>query len=49
MHAFSNAYSDSVPIVVTHTFPFNFYVAEIANFTIMILLLRYLQFKNKKE
>ena len=42
MHALTNAFSVSVPIVVTHAFPFTFYVAEIASFTILILLLHYL-------
>jgi membrane protease YdiL (CAAX protease family) len=46
MHAFSNAYSVSVPIVVTHTFPFTFYIAEIASFTVMILILHYLPLEN---
>lgn len=42
MHAFTNAFSGSVPIVVTHAFPFTFYIAEIVSFTILILLLHYL-------
>ncbi len=47
MHAFSNAYSVSVPIVVTHTFPYTFYMAEIVTFIVMILLLHYLTEKTK--
>jgi membrane protease YdiL (CAAX protease family) len=49
MHALTNAFSVSVPIIVTHTFPFTFYVAEIGSFTVMILILRYLPLKNKKQ
>jgi len=49
MHALSNAYSVSVPIIVTHAFPFTFYVAEIASFIVMILILRCLPLKNKLE
>jgi membrane protease YdiL (CAAX protease family) len=49
MHALVNAFSVSVPIIVTHAFPFTFYVAEIASFTAMILLLYHLPLKNKKQ
>ena len=49
MHGFTNAFSVTVPIVVTHSFQFTYYVAEIASFTVMILLLRYLPLKNKKQ
>jgi membrane protease YdiL (CAAX protease family) len=48
MHALTNAYSVSVPIIVTYAFPFTFYVAELASFAVMILLLRYLPLKNKQ-
>jgi len=47
MHVFGNVFSVSVPIMVTHAFPFTFYVAEIASFTIMILFLRYLILKSR--
>jgi membrane protease YdiL (CAAX protease family) len=49
MHALTNAYSVTVPIVVTDAFPFTFYVAEIVSFTIMALLLRNLPLKNKAQ
>jgi len=49
MHGFTNAFSVTAPIVVTHSFQFTYYVAEIASFTVMILLLRYLPLKNKKQ
>ena len=49
MHALGNVFSVSVPIMVTHAFPFTFYVAEIVSFTFMILLLRYLPLNNKLE
>ena len=49
MHGFTNAFSVTVPIVVTPSFQFTYYVAEIASFTVMILLLRYLPLKNKKQ
>lgn len=49
MHALTNAYSVSVPIIVTDAFPFTFYVAEIISFTAMILLLHYLPLQNKKQ
>ena len=42
MHALTNAFSVSVPIIVTHTFEFTFYVAEIISFIIMFFLLWYL-------
>jgi hypothetical protein len=42
MHALTNAFSVSVPIMLTGAFPFTFYVAEIISFGVMILLLRYL-------
>lgn len=40
MHALTNAFSVSVPIVVTATFPFANQLAEIASFMMMIMLLR---------
>jgi len=49
MHGFANAFGVTVPIVVTPSFQFTYYVAEIASFTVMILLLRYLPLKNKKQ
>jgi membrane protease YdiL (CAAX protease family) len=47
-HALLNIFSVSVPIVVTHTFPFTYYIAEISSFTAMILLLRYLPLRNNR-
>jgi membrane protease YdiL (CAAX protease family) len=47
MHALTNAFSVSVPIMVTDAFPFTFYVAEIISFAAMILLLRILPLPNK--
>ncbi|MGD8546196.1 MAG: CPBP family intramembrane metalloprotease [Candidatus Bathyarchaeota archaeon] len=47
MHAFTNAFSVSVPIIVTHTFPFTFYIAEITSFTVMTLILRSLPLRTK--
>ena len=47
-HALLNIFSVSVPIVVTHTFPFTYYIAEISSFTVMILLLRYLPLRNNR-
>jgi len=49
MHALTNAYSVSVPIVVTDAFPFTFYAAEIVSFTVMILLLRYLPLRASRD
>jgi membrane protease YdiL (CAAX protease family) len=39
MHALGNAFSVSAPLVVTHAFPFTFYIAEIVSFTLMMLIL----------
>lgn len=47
-HALINIFSVSVPIVVTPTFQFIYYIAEIASFMAMILLLHYLPLKNKR-
>jgi len=47
-HAFLNIFSVTIPIMVTHAFPFTFYVAEIVSFTVMILLLRYMPLQKKK-
>jgi membrane protease YdiL (CAAX protease family) len=47
-HALINIFSVSVPIVVTATFQFAYYVAEITSFTVMILLLHFLPLQNKK-
>ncbi len=47
--AFLNILSVSVPIVVNHTFPLAYYVAETASFVAMIFLLHYLPLKNKKQ
>jgi membrane protease YdiL (CAAX protease family) len=49
MHALTNVFSVSVPILVVHTFPFTFYIAEIVSFIFMILLLHFLPSKNKKQ
>lgn len=46
-HGFLNFFSVSMPIVVTHSFQFTYYVAEVASLTVMILLLRYLPLENK--
>lgn len=46
-HGFLNAFSVIVPILVTHSFPYTFYVAEIISFTVMILLLHYLPLTSK--
>jgi len=46
-HALLNIFSVSVPIVVTTTFPFATQFAEIASFTAIILLLRFLPLQNK--
>jgi membrane protease YdiL (CAAX protease family) len=46
-HGFSNAYSITVPIIVTHSFPYTFYIAEIVTFVIMILLLYYMPEKTR--
>jgi membrane protease YdiL (CAAX protease family) len=47
-HVLINIFSVSVPIVVTPTFQFAYYIAEIASFMVMIMLLRYLPLQNKK-
>ncbi len=47
-HAVLNIFSVSVPIVVTHSFPFTFYIAEIASFTAVILLLHFLPLHEKE-
>ena len=52
-HFVLNFFSVVVPIVVTHAFPFTFYIAEIVSFTVLILLLHFLprqisESKNKK-
>ncbi len=44
-HVLLNAFAVSVPVIVSDAYPFTFYVAEIASFTIMILLLKYLSLK----
>jgi membrane protease YdiL (CAAX protease family) len=44
-HVLLNAFAVSVPIIVSYAYPFTFYVAEIASFTVMILLLKYLPLK----
>jgi len=48
-HGFLNFFRVCVPIVVTHTYEFTYYIAEIASFTVMILLLHYLTLKNNKQ
>ena len=48
-HAMLNFFSVSVPIVVTHVFPFTFYIAEILSFIVLILLLRYLPFYSSRK
>ena len=47
MHALTNAYSVSVPIIVTDAFRFTFYVAEIVSFSVMFLLLRHMPLRNE--
>lgn len=49
IHGFTNAFSVTVPIVVTHIFPFTFYIAEILSFTVLFLLLCFLPLQNKKQ
>ena len=46
LHGFSNAYSVTVPIMVTHTFP---YTSEIVTFVIMILVLHSIPKKQMKH
>ena len=46
-HVLLNAFAVSVPIIVSDAYPFTFYVAQIASFTVMILTLKYLPSKNK--
>jgi membrane protease YdiL (CAAX protease family) len=46
-HVFLNVYAVCVPVIVTHSFGYAFYVAEIVSFAVMILLLKYLPLKNK--
>jgi membrane protease YdiL (CAAX protease family) len=46
-HVLLNAFAVSIPIIVSDAYPFTFYVAEIASFTVMILTLKYLPLKNK--
>jgi membrane protease YdiL (CAAX protease family) len=48
-HVLINVFSVSVPIIVTPTYWFAYYVAEIVSFAIMILLLRYLPVQGKKS
>lgn len=48
-HVLINIFSVSIPIIVTPTFWFTYYIAEIVSFTTMILLLRYLPSPSKKE
>jgi hypothetical protein len=45
-HVFLNAYAVCVRVVVTHSFGFTFYVAELVSFIVMILLLKYLPLKS---
>ena len=46
-HVLLNAFVVSVPVIVTSSFKYAFYVAEIGSFTIMILILKYLLLKKK--
>ena len=46
-HILLNVFSVIVPLIVTHSFEFTFYVAEIVTFLVMILLLWYLPLKKK--
>jgi len=46
-HVFLNAFAVLVPVIVTHNLEYAFHLGEIASFTVMILLLRYLQLKIK--
>jgi len=45
MHGFTNAFSVTVPILVTPTFEFAYYIAETASFITIILLLHFLPLK----
>lgn len=47
-HILINIFSVSVPIIVTPTFWFAYYIAEIVSFGAMILILRYLPLQSKK-
>jgi membrane protease YdiL (CAAX protease family) len=47
-HGLLNAFSVTVPIFVTHSLPYTFYVAETISFATLILLLHYLPLTNKK-
>lgn len=44
-HGFLNFFGVTVPIMVTHSFPHTFYIAEIISFAAIILLLHYLPLK----
>jgi len=44
-HGFLNFFGVTVPIVITHSFPHTFYIAEIISFAVIILLLHYLPLK----
>ena len=46
-HIFLNVFAVTIPVLVTHSFEYAFHIAEIASFTAMILLLRYLSVKIK--
>lgn len=49
MHAGTNVFSVSVPIIVTHNFTFTFYVAETVSFIVMFLFLWYSLLNKKAE
>ena len=46
-HVFLNAFAVLVPVIVTHSLEYAYHLGEIASFTVMILLLRYLPLKIK--
>ena len=46
-HGLLNAFAVSIPVIVSHSFDYTFYVAEIVSFMVIILLLKYLPLKNK--
>jgi membrane protease YdiL (CAAX protease family) len=47
-HCFLNLFSVTVPILVNHSSPFTFYVAEITSFSVIILVLHYPPLKINK-
>ena len=46
-HALLNIFSVTVPIMVTHSFSFTFYIAEITSFCVLLIILYYLPLRNE--